>query len=114
VYLHSSTRILAIARVFGWQVVPATLDARHGLVVRFDPLPQGPPFQGVTYALKRITLQFGAARTISARAGTRVRKTRVSLIRNPSTCRGTWSSSVALTFKVGPAASLATPTACSK
>jgi hypothetical protein len=114
VYLHSNTKILAIARVFGWQVVPATLDAHHGLVVRFDPLPQGPPFAGITYALKRITLDFGATRMISKRAGTRVRKTRVSLIRNPTRCRGSWSSSVVLTFKVGPAASLGTPTACSK
>jgi hypothetical protein len=106
VYLHSNTKILAVAKVFGWQVVPATLNARRGLSVRFDPLPQGPPFQGVTYALKRIKLDFGATDV--------VHEQRQSLIRNPPTCKGRWAASVKLTFKAGPAVSLTTSTACSK
>jgi hypothetical protein len=114
VYLHSNSKVLAIAKVFGWQVVPATIDARHGLVVRFNPLPQGPPFPGVTYALKRITLDFGATRMVSQRTGKKVKKTRVSLIRNPMRCAGSWASSALLTFKVGPAAPLSTPTTCAK
>jgi hypothetical protein len=106
VYLHSNTKILAVAHVFGWQVVPASLNARRGLSVRFNPLPQGPPFQGVTYALERITLTFGASAV--------VHKQRQSLIRNPATCKGSWAASVKLTFKVGAPVSLTTPTACSK
>ncbi len=114
VYLHSSTRILAVAKVFGWQVVPATLASRNGLVVSFNPLPQGPPFPGVTYELKAITLNFGATRVITKRVGKRVRKRRVYLIENPAACTGSWAGSALLTFKIGPTAPFSTPMACSK
>lgn len=118
VYLHSNRSILAIAKVFGWQVVPATLDATHGFVVSFDPLPAGPPFPGVSYSLQRITLQFGHSRVIRRRVrtrrGTRVRTQRLNLLRNPSSCTGTWSSSVVLTFHDESVAPLAVPTACAR
>lgn len=111
VYLHSSTSILAVAKVLGWQVVPATLSTRNGLVVRFDPLPAGPPFAGVSYTLERITIDFGASRTIKKHK----RRTKVTLIRNPAGCSGSWTASVALTFRDGsPTQQIPTPMACTK
>lgn len=111
VYLHSSNSILAVAEVLGWQVVPATLSTRNGLVVRFDPLPAGPPFAGVSYTLKRITIDLGASRVIKKGK----RRTKVTLIRNPARCSGSWPSSVALTFRDGsPGQQIPTPMACSK
>ncbi len=88
VYLHSSTRILSVAKVFGWQVVPGTLVSHNGLVVSFSALPQGPPFQGVTYALDRITLDFGATRVITKRVGKSVRRRRLYLIKEPGGLHG--------------------------
>jgi hypothetical protein len=111
VYLNSRNRILAVAKVLGWQVVPATLNTRNGLVVRFDPLPAGPPFEGVSYTLKRITIDLGASRMIKKGK----RKTKVTLIRNPASCSGSWLSSVALTFRDGtPTQQIPTPIGCSK
>jgi len=111
VFLHSSNSLLAVAKVFGWQVVPATLNTRNGLLVRFDPLPAGPPFAGVSYTLKRITIDLGASRVIKKGK----RRTKVTLLRNPSRCGGSWLSSVALTFRDGtPTQQIPTPMACSK
>jgi hypothetical protein len=120
VYLQSRTRILAVAYVFGWQVVPATLDREDGIVIDFDPLPTGPPFPGVSYALKRITLDFGATRVIRKRKVRRVGgkrrvrivKRRAHLITNPRKCEGTWELSIALRFPDGSVTPLATPTTC--
>lgn len=121
VYLHSRTRILAVAFVFGWRVVPATLSTKGGLVVDFDPLPAGPPFPGVSYTLKRISLDIGAKRVIRKRTVTRVSgerrarvtKRRVHLIQNPQACSGSWDSSVSLRFPDGSVTPLAAPTECS-
>lgn len=121
VYLHSSTRILAVAYVFGWQVVPGSLGAASGIVVTFDPLPTGAAFPNVSYRLKRISLDLGAKRVIRKRTVRRVNgrrrvnvtKRRVDLIRNPATCRGSWASSISLRFPDGSVAPLAAPTACS-
>jgi hypothetical protein len=121
VYLHSRKRILAVAYVFGWRVVPATLSAAEGIVVDFDPLPAGPPFPGVSYRLKSISLDLGAKRVIRKRKVRRVNgrrrvsvtKRQVSLIRNPATCRESWTSSVSLRFPDGSVAPLAAPTECS-
>lgn len=121
VYLHSRTRILAVAFVFGWRVVPGTLDTSDGLVVAFDPLPAGPPFAGVSYALKRISFDFAAKRVIKQRKVRRVNgkrrvrvvKRRVDLITNPNRCDGSWASSMTLRFPDGSVAPLATPTPCS-
>ncbi len=111
VYLHSRNSILAVAEVLGWQVVPATLNIRNGLVVRFDPLPAGPPFTGVSYTLKRITINLGASRIIKKGK----RRTKVTLIRNPARCSGSWASSVALTFRDGtPTQQISTPIGCSR
>lgn len=107
VYLHSRTRAFAVAHVFGWQVIPATLRTRGGFVVDFDPLPKGPRFQDVSYAFKRISLKFGAKRR------NRTRNRRVDLIRNPATCTGAWASSVSLRFPDGSANPFAAPTPCS-
>ena len=113
VYLHSNKSILTIAKVFGWQVVPATLDTRHGLVVRFDPLPAGPPFPGVSYALNRITLNFGATRVVK-RHGPIAKARRIGLLRNPLSCRGSWPVTVTLGFRDATVAPIATSTMCSK
>ena len=122
VYLHTRKKILAVAYVFGWQVVPGTLNATGGIAVTFDPLPTGAAFPNVSYRLKRITLDIGAKRIVKKRQVRRVngkrrvivKKRRVDLIRNPQTCRGTWPLSVSLTFPDGSVTPLAAPTACSK
>jgi hypothetical protein len=120
VYLHSSTRILAVAFVFGWRVVPATLNASNGIVMAFDPLPSGPPFPNVSYALRRISFDFRARRVIEKRKVKRVNgkrrvlvvKQRIDLITNPRTCQGSWALTVALRFPDGSVASLPAPTTC--
>jgi hypothetical protein len=117
VYLHSSKRILAVAYVLGWQVVPGTLSTRSGISLIFNPLPAGPPFPGVSYALKRITFDFGAKRVIKQRVRRqgrrRVTKRRVSLITNPASCSGSWATSIGLTFRDGSSTQLAAPATCS-
>jgi hypothetical protein len=121
VYLHSSRRILAVAFVFGWRVVPGTLNAADGIAIGFDPLPAGPPFPNVSYALKRISFDFAARRVIKERKVKRVngkrrvvvRKRRVSLITNPRTCKGSWTLSITLRFGDGTVTPLAAPTRCS-
>jgi hypothetical protein len=120
VYLHSDKRILAVAFVFGWRIVPATLNASNGIVMSFDPLPAGPPFPNVSYALKRISFDFRAKRIIEKRKVRRVQgkrrvlviKRRVDLITNPRTCHGSWALTVALRFPDGSAAMLPAPTTC--
>jgi hypothetical protein len=120
VYLHSNTRILAVAFVFGWRVVPATLNAAKGIVMDFDPLPAGPPFANVSYALKRISFDFRAKRVIEKRKVRRVHrkrrvlvvKRRVDLITNPRTCQGSWALTVGLRFPDGSTAMLPAPTTC--
>jgi hypothetical protein len=122
VYLHSRKRILAVAFVFGWRLVPATLDATGGFLVDFDPLPAGPPFPGVSYQLKRITFDFAADRVVRKRKVTRVRgerrvrrvKRRVHLITNPRRCEDSWALSMSLRFPDGSVTPLATPATCSK
>jgi hypothetical protein len=122
VYLHSRTRILAVAFVFGWRVVPATLDLKSGIVVDFDPLPAGPPFPGVSYALKRITVDFAADRVVKKRKVMRVRgkrrvrvvKRRVHLITNPRRCEGSWPLSITLRFPDASVVPLDTPATCSR
>jgi hypothetical protein len=120
VYLHSNTRIMAVAFVFGWRIVPATLNASNGIAMAFDPLPAGPPFPNVSYALKRISFDFRAKRVVKKRKVRRVRgrrevivvKQSMDLITNPRTCQGSWASSVALRFPDGSVATLAAPTTC--
>jgi hypothetical protein len=120
VYLQSKTKILAVAYVFGWQVIPATLKTAGGLDVRLDPLPTGAAFPNVSYTLRQMTFDFGAKRVIKHRtvrrvAGKRrvtIRKRRVQLIHNPSTCSGSWPSSITATFKDGSVTPLAAPTPC--
>jgi hypothetical protein len=120
VYLHSDKRILAVAFVFGWRVVPATLKAANGIVMDFDPLPAGPPVPNVTYALKRISFDFRAKRVIEKRKVKRVHrkrrvlvvKQRVDLITNPRTCQGSWALTVGLRFPDGSTTMLPAPTTC--
>jgi hypothetical protein len=122
VYLHSRTRILAVAFVFGWRVVPATLSGTDGIVADFDPLPAGPPFPDVSYQLKGISINLAARRVVRERKVRRVNgkrrvkvvKRRVHLITNPRRCDGTWELSIALRFPDGSVADLPTPVACSK
>ena len=95
-----------MAFVFGWRVVPGTVStADGGLVVDFDPLPAGPPFEGVTYRLKRIAFDLGADRVVKKRKvrrvngkrKVRVTKKRVHLITNPRRCEGgSWTTSMGL------------------
>jgi hypothetical protein len=120
VYLHSDTKIIAVAFVFGWRVVPATVNAANGIVMAFDPLPAGPPFPNISYALQRISFDFRAKRVVKKRKVRRVKgkrdvivvKQSLDLITNPHTCRGSWASSVALRFPDGSVATLAAPTTC--
>ena len=125
VYLHSRRRVLAVADVFGWQVVPGTLRTDRGFMATFDPLPSGTAFEplGFSFHLKRISLKFGASRVIEERTVRRVGGRRVvrvtsrraHLIRNPTTCRtGSWKSSVSLTYPAGDplVVPLAAATAC--
>jgi hypothetical protein len=118
VFVHSNSKILAVAKLFGWQVVPGTVSTHPGFTVGFDPLPAGPPFPGVTYSLKRITLNLGATRVIKKRVktqgGTRVTNQHLAYFRNPVSCHGGWKSSVSLTFRDGTAAQLSVPVPCSK
>ena len=107
VYLHSRSTAFAVAHVFGWQVIPAALSTRAGFAIDFNPLPKGPQFQDVSYAFRRISLQFGAKRRI--RRGNR----RIDLIRNPAACTGPWASSVSLRFPDGSVNPFAAPTPCS-
>ncbi len=121
VYLHSSRKMLAVAYVLGWRVVPGTLNAADGLGVTFDPLPAAPPFPGVSYRLKGITLDFGARRVIRKRVVQRVngerrvivKRRRVSLIRNPATCHGSWRSTISLKFPDGSVTPFSSTIACS-
>jgi hypothetical protein len=120
VYLHKPTKLLAVAFVFGWRVVPGTLSGSDGIVVGFDPLPAAPPFPGVSYTLKRITFNLGAKRVIKTRRVRRVNgkrrvtvtKRRVDLITNPPKCQGSWASSITLRFADGSEVPLASPTPC--
>jgi len=114
VYLHSRTRIFAVAYVFGWRVVPATLNTRRRFVVDFDPLPEAPPFEGVSYTLKRIWFTFNAKRVIRQRTRSGVKRRRVHLINNPATCSGRWPSLVSLRFPDGSENPFAAPTRCSR
>jgi hypothetical protein len=120
VYLHSDKTIMAVAFVFGWRIVPATLNASNGIVMAFDPLPAGPPFPNVSYALQRISFDFRAKRVVEKRKVRRVKHKRevivvkrtLNLITNPRTCQGAWASSVALRFPDASVAALAAPTTC--
>jgi hypothetical protein len=120
VYLSTKHKILTVAKVFGWQVVPGTLSRSGGFAMTFSPLPQGPPFPGVSYTLKRITFDFHARRTIRHRKVRRVHgkrrvrvvKQRVNLITNPRTCAGTWATAISLTFTDGSVTPLAVPATC--
>jgi hypothetical protein len=121
VYLQSRTKILAVAYVFGWQVIPATLNTAGGLDVRLDPLPTGAAFPNVTYALEHVSFDFTAKRVIKHRKVRRVggrrrvtiKKRRVQLVHNPSTCDASWPSSLTVTFQDGTVTPLAAPTPCS-
>jgi hypothetical protein len=125
VFLNSRRRILAVAYVFGWQVVPGTLDTAGGIAVTFDGLPSGEAFEplGFSFRLKRISLTLGASRVVkirtvrrvNGRRRVRVRRKRVHLIRTPAACQqGSWNSSVSLTYRAGSPLDvhLAAPTAC--
>jgi hypothetical protein len=124
VFLSSRSRILAVAYVFGWQVVPGTFRTASGIAVTFNGLPSGEAFEplGFSFRLKRISLELGASRVIARRSvrrvdggRARVTRRRVHLIRNPATCRTrSWKSSVSLTYRAGTplVVPLAAPTPC--
>jgi hypothetical protein len=109
-HLRSKTRVFAIAFLAGTRVVPGTLDTSGRLALRFDPLPSPPPFQGVSYSLRRVTVNIGTSRRVKRKK----RRVRISLLRNPETCvAGAWASSAALTFPDATTAVLPAPTSCS-
>lgn len=112
VYLHSRTKILAVAYVLGWQVVPGTISTHNGISVTFNPLPAGPAFPGVSYTLKSIEFNFGAKRVVKHRVRGRIKRRRVSLIRNPRSCSGSWATSMSLTFRDGSVTPIGVPTTC--
>lgn len=108
----SNTKILAVAFVAGYRVVPGSIDPNGGVTVHFDKLPAPPAFQGVSYALRSVRLDVGASRVVKkyrtsvvrTKSGKkrRIRKvvgrTRYDLIHNPAACAGVWSSSIGLGF----------------
>jgi hypothetical protein len=116
IYLHSRKKILAVAYVLGWQVVPGTIARDGGFALTFNPLPAGPPFPGVSYTLESITFDLGTKRVIRQRVRrngrTIVRKRTVSLITNPRTCSGSWATAIGLTFRDATTARLVAPTTC--
>lgn len=121
VYLQSPKKALAVAEVFGWQVIPGVLNTKGGLDVTFDPLPTGLSFPGFTFTFKRMSFDFGARRTIKVKRtkrvnGKRVVKTtkkKVSFLKSPATCDGgSWASSATLTLQDTSTVALPAPTAC--
>jgi hypothetical protein len=123
-YMSTGNKMWMIAYVTGWRIVPGTiLVSADGLSLVFDPLPTPPPFENVSYAFKRITLDVGATRVIkkvvrakqkrgSKRQRARVKKTRVDLIHAPAQCPGNWPASVTLTFPDGSGLPLPAPMPC--
>jgi hypothetical protein len=123
----SNKRILALAFVAGYRVVPGTIDTSGGgVTVRFDPLPAPPAFPGVSYALRGINVRVGAHRTVRRyrtvtirRNGKVVRRVRrlvsrkrYDLLRNPATCAGSWPSSMLLGFPDNSQLTVPVPTPC--
>jgi hypothetical protein len=110
--------LLALAYVFGWQVVPGTVDTTGGVTVNFSKLPQGPPFEGVSYRLRGITFTFAAKRVVTKRkrvkGHVKVTRRTVHLIHNPRTCKGgSWASMVTMTYADGsPQSTIQAPTPC--
>jgi len=122
VYRQSAKKAIAVANVFGWQIIPGTISTKGGLSITFDPLPTGVSFPGFSFTFKQMSFSFGAKRTIKTRKVThpggrrkvRTVKRTVSLLRNPKTCTGgTWASSVRLTLRDASVVELPAPMACS-
>jgi hypothetical protein len=123
----STKRVLALAFVAGYRVVPGTIDTSGGAVtLRFDPLPAPPAFAGVTYAMRSIKVRVGAHRTVTRyrtvtirRKGKVVRRVRrvlsrkrLDLLHNPATCAGSWPSSMLLGFPDASQLTVPVPTPC--
>lgn len=110
-YLQSTRGVLAVGFILGGtRVVPGLIDFSNGVTLSFNPLPPPPPFEGVVFALKHVTVDIGASRRIKRNK----RKVRVHLLRNPKACTaGAWPSSAMLTFPDGTNAPLAAPMTCS-
>jgi hypothetical protein len=119
-YVQASGKILAVAFLAGYRVVPGTIDGSNGLQIAFSPLPAPPVFPNVTYALKRLTVDVGASRLVvrgrqqtKGKRKIRVQKSRVYLISNPADCAtGTWDSTVTLVYPDGSNNVLSAPTPC--
>jgi hypothetical protein len=117
---QTTRKVLAVAFLSGFRVVPGLISTTNGLVVSFDPLPTPPDFPGVTYLLKRVTLDIGTTRLAkrpkkksARRQKGSAARTRVYLIRNPAQCAtGGWQSSVTFAFPDGTTTALAAPTPC--
>jgi hypothetical protein len=123
----STKRVLAIAFVAGYRVVPGTITTTGGgVTLRFDPLPAPPAFPNVSYALRSIKVRVGAHRTVkryrtvtvrrNGKVVRRVRRlagsTRYDLVRNPATCAGSWPSTMLLGFPDASQLTVPVPTPC--
>ena len=108
-YLRTDTKVLTVAFLAGTRVVPAVIDRSNGLVLRFDPLPSPPPFQGVSYAFRSVSITMGTSRRV--RRNTRI--VRVHLIRNPRQCVApAWDSFMTLGFPDATSTLLPAPMTC--
>jgi hypothetical protein len=110
-YLRPTRGVLAVGFVLGGtRVVPGLIDASNGVILSFNPLPTPPPFEGVTFSLKHVTVDIGASRRVERNK----RKVRVHLLRNPKACiAGAWPSAAMLAFPDGTNVPLAAPMTCS-
>jgi hypothetical protein len=110
--------VLAVAFLVGTRVVPGKLERTDaGVVLTFDPLPAPPPFPGVSYEFKNVSVDLGVSRKVTRRVGPpgrRKRRTvRYSLVRTPAACdAGAWAATVTLSFPDTTSALLNAPMAC--
>jgi hypothetical protein len=124
-YLGRKNSLLAIAFLAGIRVVPGSISGAHGIAVTFNPLPVPPVIQGVSYSFIGVRLDLGTSLTITKRikvrigtgkhAKVRIRRvrTRLDLVRTPSTCTGgTWALGANFGLPDGTTPSFTMPVAC--
>lgn len=84
----------------------------HGLELLFDQLPSPQVPAGTQVTLDRLDLHAGAVRTVIVRRHRRRVRERLSLITNPPTCHGKWSSVLTVMFSDGSSQSRTFLAAC--
>jgi hypothetical protein len=84
------------------------------LELLFDHLPSYSLPPGTTVTLDRLSFTAHAVRTVRTRHGGHTRRTRYSLITNPPTCPGAWTSRLVLAFSDGSSQAQALSAPCSR